>query len=194
MIEPRPVPEGAIVEPIEPERTTPEGPDPQEGSGEAPKQAPGLVVPPTQAGPPQGPTTLPPPNPKRSETPERKPLPLALNLPQPDLAPEVDRLIINQTSSRAGADFYAYFIKQWAEPGRGFYTIVLGEGYARGRAVNLTVTVNGTELVNQTFVPSSAYLEQLAQNAAEYLNGYIENGSHLVDFNLNEVDQLGNGY
>ena len=189
--QPRPVPEAAIVQPIEPETSTPDRPDPQEGSGEAPIRVSELV---TTAPPREGPAVLPPQNPQQAAIPERKALPLNLNLPQPDLAPEVDRLIINQTSSRAGTDFYGYFINHWAEPDRGYYTIVLGEQYARGRAVNLTVSVNGTELVNQTFVPSSDYLEQLAKNAAEYLIGYIDNGSHLVNFNLNDVDQLGNGY
>ena len=112
--------------------------------------------------------------------PKRQPLPINLNLPSRDLLPEVDRLILNQTLSRAGADFYNLFVQRWGEPSKGGYLIVIKDTPARGRAVNLRVEVNGVELMNQTFFPSAEYLESLATNATDFIVDYIENGRHLM--------------
>ena len=113
--------------------------------------------------------------------PQRQALPLNLNLPSRDLLPEIDRLILNETHTRAGADFYNLFVQQWGEPERGGYTIVIGDKPARGRAINLWIQVNGTTLLDQTFLPSSEYLKSLATDATSFIVDYVEGGRHLFN-------------
>lgn len=130
--------------------------------------------------PPRRGPALDEPAPPPAAAPKRLPLPIDLNLPRRELLPEVDRLILNQTLSRAGADFYSLFVQRWGEPSKGGYLIVIKDSPARGRAVNLRIEVNGTELLNQTFFPSADYLESLATNATDFIVDYIENGRHLM--------------
>ena len=101
--------------------------------------------------------------------------PLKINLTaQPG---DADRLLINQTISHKGNDFYFFFTNQWADPRRGGYRVVVKEFPARGRAITLTVEVNENELMNRTLLPDTEALRDLAQAAAEYVIAYIDQQS-----------------
>ena len=92
----------------------------------------------------------------------------------PPTGGDADRLLLNQTISQKGFEFYQAFVNQWSDPQRGNYQVIVKEAPARGRAINLTVELNGNEIMNRTLVPNYQALRELAQAAAEYVIGSID--------------------
>ena len=87
---------------------------------------------------------------------------------------DADRLLLNQTTSQKGFEFYQSFTNQWSDPQRGNYQVIVSERPARGRAITLLVTLNGNEVMNRTLVPNHQALTDLARAAAEYVIGSID--------------------
>ena len=87
---------------------------------------------------------------------------------------DADRLLLNQTITQKGFEFYQAFTNQWSDPQRGNYLVIVKEMPARGRAIQLTVELNGNEVMDRTLIPNHQALTELARAAAEYVIGSID--------------------
>lgn len=106
---------------------------------------------------------------------------------------EIDGLIINETRTKSGRDFYGFFYKNWQPPAQAEnYSITFKEYPSRGRAARVGVEVNG-KLVYKTVLQPRLDLLEMAANQAI---GIVK--KHLIDqknmkAQMGSDDQSGSG-
>ena len=103
-------------------------------------------------------------------------------LPRPSPAPEleIDGLIIDETRTKLGRDFYDLFYGKWAPPvDVSDYGITLTESPARGRTVRLTVEVDGEPVFRQMLQPRLDLLEASAARAASAVVRHLSRRSQI---------------
>lgn len=110
--------------------------------------------------------------------------------------PELDMgvLIVNETRTRFGADFFENFYKlvSQANPNQSATVLVREEPF-RMRMTRLLIKVNDVEVVQTLLRPgNSEAMEELIQNAANRVNYYIANYRE-VQQSLNGDDLTGSG-
>jgi curli production assembly/transport component CsgE len=89
---------------------------------------------------------------------------------------EVDGLIIDETISKMGHDFYDMFYSQWTPPDVDFnYTIYIQEKPVPGMGSVVSVLVNEEELVSQRIQPRAELIEAVAEYAHRRLQSYLLN-------------------
>ena len=106
---------------------------------------------------------------------------------------EIDGLIIDETKTKAGRDFYELFYNNWLAPQKAKdYTIYIAEEPARGRSTIIRVSIND-QIVFRRFLQSRFdVIEELSRNALRAAARQLETNEDLK----NEVeggDQFGNG-
>lgn len=107
---------------------------------------------------------------------------------------EVNGLIIDQTRTRIGQDFYREFCTLWGEPKSDFrYNISINEIPDARWGSLIIVTVNGQEAYRNTLRPRSGLVEEEAPKAIERAKSYL---AYLIRTNGNHdtADIRGNGY
>jgi len=110
-----------------------------------------------------------------------------------NLEMEIDGLIMDQTMTKVGRDFYDMFFSVWIAPPKARnYTITIKEMVLPGVATQIIVSVNETEVFKQRVQPRYEVLEQMSkyanQKALQHLNNYEK-----MKAQLDDEDQQGSG-
>ena len=94
---------------------------------------------------------------------------------------EINGMVMHDTRTRGGYDFYLYFTRHWAEPQDvPNYNIVINEFPGRGRTIKVGIAVNEKQVFTRTVQPSAQGLEDLARALADYIYGYVTSGKHVL--------------
>ncbi|WP_179222968.1 CsgE family curli-type amyloid fiber assembly protein [Pontibacter ummariensis] len=94
---------------------------------------------------------------------------------------EIDGLIVDETITKIGRDFYEVFNRQWeAPPMASNYTILIEEMPARGNTSIVSLSVNDEKLFEQAMQPRYDIIEEIAS----YMVGAVY--EYLVKDELNK--------
>jgi len=89
---------------------------------------------------------------------------------------EIGGLVIDETISKMGHDFYDKFYSQWTSPEVDFnYTIYIKEKPVPGLGSIVTVSVNDNEVMSQRIQPRAEMIEAVAEYAHRRLQRYLLN-------------------
>lgn len=110
-----------------------------------------------------------------------------------DVNLEIDGLIIDETKTKGGREFYDLFYRDWAAPdGAKNYSIFVVEKPFRLNQTYVEVSINET-VVYQTFMqPRYEYIEGIAQESIASTQFYLAQYEELVK-QLGGEDQSGSG-
>ncbi len=106
---------------------------------------------------------------------------------------EIDGLLIDETKTKNGRDFYDYFYRDWQPPQNAKnYSIFITERPYRLTTTMIEIRINET-LVFQSFLqPRSDIVEMLSQQAVARTALYLQNYEEIVK-QLEGADQSGSG-
>lgn len=106
---------------------------------------------------------------------------------------EIDGLLIDQTRSRMGREFYEYFYQQWSPPpGISDYTILIEEKPPRGRSASVSIKVNDRLIATHALQARQITIITAAQAAIARTAQYLLRNSQLQK-DLDAGDQAGSG-
>ncbi|MBT9393802.1 curli production assembly/transport protein CsgE [Hymenobacter sp. NST-14] len=89
-------------------------------------------------------------------------------------ATEIDGLVMDQTISKFGHDFYDEFYTHWeVPPGVTDFTIVVREKPARGTSTLISLEVNDNELLELPLQPKAEVVEELAAYALSVAQEFL---------------------
>ena len=109
------------------------------------------------------------------------------------LSYEIDGLLIDETLTKTGHDFYDVFYSAWEAPEQvNNYTVRIIERPLRGRGFQIIVSVNDVEIIEENLQPRYDMLEAAAQNAVETTRDYLLNYENLKN-QIDTDDQHGTG-
>lgn len=95
-------------------------------------------------------------------------------------AAEIEGLLIDQTVSKIGRDFYDVFYAQWEPPaGLGDFTVVIREKPGRGLNFLVSVEVNDEELLELPLQPRYEVIEEAATYSVQVALGYLLNANDI---------------
>ncbi|WP_165903807.1 CsgE family curli-type amyloid fiber assembly protein [Hymenobacter gummosus] len=182
---------GAVLKPIP--RTAPAAPKPAAAPGRATPPAAGSKPGPTARKYEAAPGKEPSITPKQLEEALRKLL-RADSVQNRKFRPtEIEGLIVDQTITKVGHDFYDVFYTHWEAPaGATDFTVTLRERPARGTATLVTLEVNDTELLEMPLQPKFDVVEAAAQEAVAVAQDFLIR-SQTVKNQLDGADQSGSG-
>jgi curli production assembly/transport component CsgE len=87
---------------------------------------------------------------------------------------EIDGLVLDQTISKVGHDFYDQFYSKWEVPqGIGDYTINIREKPGRATSILISVEVNDNELLELPIQPKAEIIEDIANYALETVTNFL---------------------
>lgn len=111
----------------------------------------------------------------------------------PSFDMEIDGLIMDETMTKVGRDFYDMFFSVWTAPAKAKnYTITIKEMVMPGLATQITVLVNETEVFKQRVQPRYEVLEQMSKYASQMALRYLNNYEKMKA-QLDDEDQQGSG-
>lgn len=88
---------------------------------------------------------------------------------------EIEGLVMDQTITKVGHDFYDEFFTKWEPPAEfGDYTIVIREKPARGTSTLISVEVNDNELLELPLQPRAEVIEEMAAYALDVAAGFLQ--------------------
>lgn len=94
--------------------------------------------------------------------------------------PESSGLVVDQTITKIGHDFYDQFYSKWEAPaGNDDFIIVVSERPARGNNAIVTVTVNDEEILELPLQAKYDLIEETAQQAIEYASAFLQQAQNL---------------
>ena len=106
---------------------------------------------------------------------------------------EIEGLIIDETRSKTGRDYYEFFYGKWIAPqGVSDFTITIKEIPARGRGARISVEVNGNLLIQRMLQPRLDVIELLAEQSVNAVKKYLVDNEKLKS-DLEAGDQKGSG-
>lgn len=107
---------------------------------------------------------------------------------------EVGSMVVDQTISKIGHDFYDVFYAQWEAPaGANDFMIVIREKPSRGLGAMISVQINDTDLMEMPIQPKFDQIEASAFSAVAVAQEYLVN-QLVTQSQLEEhADQVGNG-
>ncbi|MFO8234585.1 MAG: CsgE family curli-type amyloid fiber assembly protein [Bacteroidales bacterium] len=106
---------------------------------------------------------------------------------------ELDGLIINETISKAGNDFYNQFRKKWDIPGDiKNYTIYISEMPMPGRGNLVSIKINYDEIFQNRISPRMEVIESLADHALSISEQYLVRQQEMEQ-QLESEDMSGTG-
>ncbi len=89
---------------------------------------------------------------------------------------EIEGLIVDQTQTKIGHDFYDLFYSSWQPPDNfGDYTIVIEEKPLPQLGTQVTIKINDNEIFQQILQPRYDVIEAMAQYGVELSFNYIQN-------------------
>lgn len=96
------------------------------------------------------------------------------------LSPESSGLVLDQTITKIGHDFYDQFYSKWEAPTEVLeYTVAVGEKPSRGNNAVIVVTVNGEDLLEFPLQGKSDIVEDAAQQAIGVAAAFLQQGYEL---------------
>ena len=96
------------------------------------------------------------------------------------MGPESSGLIVDQTITKIGRDFYDQFFSHWEPPpGNEDFTIVINERPSRGNNAIVALTVNENELLEFPLQAKFDLIEEAAQQAIEIATGFLQQAQNL---------------
>lgn len=96
--------------------------------------------------------------------------------PAADVEPELGGLIIDDTRSKSGRDFYDIFFKKWIAPtGINDYTIVIRELPVRGRFAQVSLVVNDQDILKRFLHPQYDRIEEQANVSIRFIRSHLRN-------------------
>ena len=96
------------------------------------------------------------------------------------LSPESSGLVLDQTITKIGHDFYDQFYSKWEAPTEVLeYTVAVGEKPSRGNNAVILVTVNGEDLLEFPLQGKSDIVEDAAQQAIGVAAAFLQQGYEL---------------
>ena len=109
------------------------------------------------------------------------------------LITEINGLVVDETLTKAGRDFYEVFYRQWQAPASQMsYTIFIKELPLLGRGSQVMVYLDDTELFTQPLQPRYEVIEAVAQYAVSLVTDYVQHYESLSQ-QLGNQDQQGSG-
>jgi curli production assembly/transport component CsgE len=104
------------------------------------------------------------------------------------LGPESTGLVVDQTITKIGHDFYDQFYSLWEAPsGINDFTILIGEKPSRGNNAIITLTVNNEDLLEFPLQGKEELVTEAAQQAVEIAANSLQQA-----FNLSQQLERGN--
>ncbi|BAX78526.1 hypothetical protein ALGA_0131 [Labilibaculum antarcticum] len=111
----------------------------------------------------------------------------------PNFDMEIDGLVMDETMTKVGRDFYDMFFSIWVAPEKAKnFTILIKEMILPGVATQITVFVNETEVFKQRVQPRYEVLEQMSQYANQMAVQFLDNYEKMKA-QLEDEDQQGTG-
>ena len=106
---------------------------------------------------------------------------------------EIGGLIIDDTRSKIGRDFYDVFYGKWNDPKNAdSFTITIKEFPARGRISRISVEVDGNVVIERNVQPRLEIVELLAQQSVHVVQNYLSKRNEL-NKELESEDTQGTG-
>jgi len=108
---------------------------------------------------------------------------------------EVSGLIMDETRTKIGRDFYDAFVSDWnARPQiNSYYSIVIEEKPVRGSVSQISIKVNETEVMRSFVQLRNSEIEEMANRAVYRVQKYLANEDEMRNRLLEESDQMGSG-
>jgi curli production assembly/transport component CsgE len=89
---------------------------------------------------------------------------------------EINGLVVDETITKVGRDFYELFFQYWEAPtGTLSYTLFVREKPLNGLGSQVIIEVNDTEVFVQALQPRYDVVDAVAQYAVGLIQSYIEN-------------------
>lgn len=115
------------------------------------------------------------------------------NKKESELSFEIDGLLIDETLTKTGHDFYDIFYSKWEAPASIYnYTITIRERPIRGRSFQIYIMLNDVEIFEQNLQPRYDIVEAMAEYAVEYTKNYLLKNEQLKE-QIESDDQQGTG-
>ena len=109
------------------------------------------------------------------------------------LITEINGLVIDETITKAGRDFYEIFYSRWEAPAtETSYTIFIKELPLFGQGSQVMVYMDDTELFSQPVQPRYDVIEAVAEYAVDLVTNYVTHYES-VSQQLGNEDQRGSG-
>ena len=118
--------------------------------------------------------------------------PDSLTADAPAVELEIDGLVVDETRTKPGRDFYGYFYRAFQAPaGVSDYGLTLREEPVRGRISRVAVLVDGVPVFRPLLQPRQDLLERIAEQAAQVVARHLQQRDQLDQ--LADPDQAGDG-
>lgn len=106
---------------------------------------------------------------------------------------EIDGLIVDETVTKAGRDFYQLFYSKWeAPPSAKNFTINISEKPARGLATVLMIDINENRVIETPLQPRYDIIESISEQAVQICFEYLLNYEQIQE-QLSGDDLSGSG-
>ena len=95
---------------------------------------------------------------------------------------EIDGLIVDETLTKVGRDYYDIFYGNWEAPPKvNNYSVSIIERPLRGRGFQIVIEVNGTEINEMNLQPQYDMIEEAALYGVNITLDYISNDENLKE-------------
>jgi curli production assembly/transport component CsgE len=106
---------------------------------------------------------------------------------------EIDGLILNETKTKAGTEFYDFFYTKWVAPLEAFdFIISIEELPGRGRGSQVSIKVNDHLVFRRGLQPRSDLIEEVANIAVQIVQRHLVQRQK-ISSQLGEGDMTGSG-
>lgn len=106
---------------------------------------------------------------------------------------EIDGLVLNETRTRIGGEFYELFFKQWVAPREASnFTIILREKPGRGRGSQIIILINEQLVFVRQLPPQVQMIQPLVKESFRVLHYQLIEAAQVRN-QLGDGDQFGNG-
>lgn len=110
-----------------------------------------------------------------------------------DMEIEIDGLLVDDTKTKTGKDFYDLFYGSWEVPaGAKNFTITISEKPFRLSSTLIVVSINETPVYQSVLQPRQDIVEGLSQDAISTTQSYLANYEEIMK-QLNGDDMAGSG-
>lgn len=135
-------------------------------------------------------------DPSLKKPPPPNPVVAKQNRPKPKINPdalEIDGLILDETRSKIGRDFYELFYNRWTPPlGAKDFLITIKEIPSRGTGARISIQVNENIVLYRFLQPRGELVEQEANLTISYLKKYLSKNENMKQ-DMEVGDAMGTG-
>jgi curli production assembly/transport component CsgE len=95
---------------------------------------------------------------------------------------EIDGLVVDETLTKVGRDFYDIFYSNWEAPPKvNNYSVSIKERPLRGRGFQIVIDVNGTEINEMNLQPQYEMIAEAALQGVYITLDYLSNDENLKE-------------